>query len=197
MAEHSLGKYPGTQTGVILIPPAGVPLPVSVQHGSTGRYWDVLIGCLKAAGPTADSCGKSVILTALIWNSVQRAGKAGVPAGRTDRWHWIKANVSIPSSFLWGGICPGRKTKTAALVEAHPSYCMGEVSEPSVLSHLTVLEAAGAPLNTINLNLTLTWPLRTTHPERFWPKCTSISIRLPPELPLFVITLENCHFSGL
>lgn len=69
MAEHSLGKGPGTQAGVILIPPAGVLPPVCAQHGSTGRCWDVLISCLKPAGPTADSCGKSDILTALIWNS--------------------------------------------------------------------------------------------------------------------------------
>lgn len=78
MAEPSLGKCSHSLTRVILIPPAGVLLPVCAQHDSTGRCWDVLISCLKQAGPTADSCGKSDILTALIWNSFQWTGKAGV-----------------------------------------------------------------------------------------------------------------------
>lgn len=34
------------------------------------------------------------------------------------------------------------------------------------------------------------------HPEQVWPKYTSISIQLPPEVHLY-ITLETCHFSGL
>lgn len=35
------------------------------------------------------------------------------------------------------------------------------------------------------------------HPEQVWPKYTSISIQLPPEVHLYVITLETCYFSGL
>lgn len=116
---------------MILIAPAGVLLPVCAQHDSTGRCWDVLIRCLKPAGPVKHS-------DSFDWEffSVGRESRSSAlddPAGRTD--------------------------KTGALVETHPSYCVGELSKPSVMSHLTVLEAAGAPPNTINLNLTLKWPL--------------------------------------
>lgn len=108
---------------------------------------------------------------------MERESRSSVPddpAGRTDRWHRITANVFIPSSFFWGFVPAG---KTGALVETHPSCCMGELSEPSVMSHLTVLEAAGAPPNTINLNLTPTWPLiRADHSS--WAVLTQMHINL-------------------
>lgn len=68
------------------------------------------------------------------------------PAGRTDRWHQIKANVPVSShhSIPILRLSPSRKTR--ALVEAHPNYCMCGFNKHNIMSHLTVLEAAGAPL---------------------------------------------------
>lgn len=115
MAEPSLGKCSHSPTGVILIPPAGVLLPVCAQHDSTGRCWDVLISCLKPAGPTADSCGKSDILTALIWNSFQWTGKAGVLLLMNQQNWSVAPNHSkrVHALILFLGFCPGRKNRSA------------------------------------------------------------------------------------
>lgn len=86
-------------------------------------------------------------------------GKQEFSSGWSSRKNWsVAPNQSKHVHYLILSLgLLSRQEKP--VVEKHPSYCMGELSKPSVMSYLTVLEAAGAPPNTINLNLRPTWPL--------------------------------------
>lgn len=195
MTEPGLGKCPHTQTGVILIPPAGVLLPVHAQHDSTGRCWDVLISCLKPAGPTADSCGRSDVLTALIWNFRDESS-----SWWSSRYNWSVApntRKHVQSLILFLGVFFSQQERIGGKT---PKLLNGQVDRAR---HNEPSDFPGGSRCSSKHNQFESLADVTPHQGESLilsssdPKAHQSLFNCLQRCLLFPITLEICYFSGL